>query len=512
MTQSFQRWMAVAAVSIGSFSSLLSSTTIDVAFSPLMAHFGMSMETAQWTITLYMIVMTIAMLLAADMVKRIGVRATSDISFVIFTIGCILGGIADSVEMLFFGRVLQGIAAGLQTPLAAIVVTKSFPQERIGYAMGIFGSVMLLAPALGPVIGGLLIDQSSWRMLFYFQVPLAIFSLFAGHLALSKGEISTKGRYDWSGLIILSISMCSLFAAMKFYRSHGVDSALFFITCTLSMITLVAFLQNEKKAINPLVDLNIFGISPFSINLIIIYLLGAGMFSSILLIPFYLIETLHYTPGQAGMALLPAGIIMAVSAPIAGRLADRYTPPYIIIPSLVIFALSGFFLSEVKLDSTIGFIVIGAVISRIGLSFLLPSLYSSTLRHLKGQYTEYGSSLMNFARQLGGSTGVMFFSAKFAELAERHQGLVSSENLGQSIGQYREVMEDAFIKVDVGNEQYGQLVLSKLAEQPKQVAEFFAFTNIFYIVGFSSLGCILLWLASFAASKRHAEKALTPAA
>lgn len=505
----FERWFAVIAVSIGSFSSLLSSTTIDVAFSPLMHYFSMSMTTAQWTITLYMIIMTIAMLLAADLVKRIGIKATSTVSFTFFITGCYLGGSAESIEALFAGRLLQGLGAGLQTPLAAIVVTKSFPKERIGFAMGIFGSVMLLAPALGPVVGGLLIDLSNWRILFYFQLPLALFSLLAGRAALPKGEISAQGRYDWPGLALIAGFICSLFAAMNQYRDAGVGAISFQLALGGAVLALWLFIHNEGKAKNPLVDLTIFAITPFSLNLVIIFMLGAGMFSSILLIPFYLIETLGYSPGEAGMALLPAGIVMAVSAPIAGKMADRFSPAKVIVPSLLVFASSGWFLSCIELDATIGYIVVGALLSRIGLSFLLPSLYASTLRHLNGQYTEYGSSLMNFARQLGGSVGVMLFSSKFAEYAQHHQLLVDTHHLQASFTKYQAMISQAFytLSTDLGSSQQepSRYWLEQLASAPKQVSEYVAFTNIFYLVAIAALSCVGLWLASFALSKRHSQ-------
>ncbi|MBU2060315.1 MAG: DHA2 family efflux MFS transporter permease subunit, partial [Bacteroidetes bacterium] len=432
-----KHWLAVFAVSFGSFSSLLSSTTIEVAFPNLMGSFGIELKSAQWTITLYMILMVMAMLISADMVKRLGIKKVSGISFTLFIFSTWLGGISDNTATLFVARALQGFSAGLQAPLGAIVVISLFPKERIGAAMGIFGAVMLLAPSIGPVIGGFIIEYFSWRVIFFFQIPLSVISLILGIIFLPRGEISSSGKYDSLGLAILMGFISSLFFSFHYLRELGGNSLEFQLSISLCIFTIYFFYKVETLAANPIVNIEVFKIVPFTLNLWIIFFLGAGMFSSILLIPFYLLKTLGYPPGQVGLALLPAGIFMVITSPLAGMLSDRVAPAKVIIPSLCVFSLSGFYLSSIQIGTPLIYIVIGSIIARLGLSFLLPSLYTNTIRALQGKHTEYGSSLMNFSRQIGGAIGVMYFSSEFAQ-----NSVIFSKSIQEEMSRYNFLQSD----------------------------------------------------------------------
>lgn len=497
-------WLPVFAVSFGSFSSLLSSTTIEVAFPNLMGTLGIELNSAQWTITLYMIVMTIAMLLSADLVKRFGIRKVSGFSFSLFFLSSWLGGVAQDPETLFVARALQGFSAGLQAPLGAIVVINLFPKDRIGAGMGVFGSIMLLAPSLGPVIGGLIVEYHSWRAVFYFQLPMAVISFVLGQALLPKGEVTTSGKYDWFGLITLAVIILMVFYCLNIVSKQGTHVFILQVGVAVIVIGLIVFAQVEKVASNPIIDLNVFKVLPFSLNLVVIFMMGAGMFSSILLIPYYMLKTLNFTPEQVGLALLPAGLVMAVSSPLAGRLSDRIEPPKIIVPSLFIFSLSGFYLSQIQIGTAIWGLAIGAIIGRIGLSFLLPSLYTNTIKSLNGNFTEYGSSLMNFSRQLGGAIGVMYFSSEFSKNSfitakyiqyetEKVHVLDSARNFLHNadvpLTQLTAIEQDAYY-------------FNNINTDINLMAEHMSFINLFKFIGYASLAGIAIWLLSYYLSTR----------
>jgi MFS family permease len=186
----------IFAVGFGSFTSLLSSTTIEVAFPQMMGALALDLNQVQWTITLYMIVMTIAMLLAADVVKRIGVKSTFVLSFVIMSIGSLIGGLSDNLLVLLTGRFFQGFAAGLQAPLATIILGQIFPKNKMGIAMGFFGAIMLMAPAMGPVVGGYIIEVLSWREVFHFQLPMAALSIILAMFYLPNTTDVTREAID----------------------------------------------------------------------------------------------------------------------------------------------------------------------------------------------------------------------------------------------------------------------------------------------------------------------------
>ena len=405
--------ICILTVGFGSFTSLLSSTTVEIAFPQMMGALALNLNQAQWTITLYMIVMTIAMLLAADIVKRLGVKTTFIISFVIMAFGSLIGGIADNLFTLLTGRFCQGFAAGLQAPLATIVLGQIFPKNRMGIAMGFFGAIMLLAPALGPVVGGYIIEITSWREIFYFQIPMAIISIYFAFFYLSNATQTTKDKYDWLGLFILSLLLSSFFLALHFIQKFGIYCAEVTIFTALFCLLAFIFYYCEEYAKQPLVKFSLFKDIIFTNNVIVIFALGVCMFSSILLIPIYLLEVKGYSARQAGEALLIPGLIMAVMAPISGWLSDKYPPRELILAGLIINGLAVYSLIQLETGSEIAFIVVAATVSRMGMSVMLPALYVSSLKRLDEDTLPYGASMINFSRQLGGALGVLLFSAMF---------------------------------------------------------------------------------------------------
>ncbi len=501
MSQSaINRWIPVLTISIGGFTSLLSSTTIEVAFPNLMSAFGIDLKTAQWTVTLYMIVMTLAMLMAADLVKRFGVKQVSIVSFVLFIIGTWVGGSATTVSELLIGRTLQGFSAGLQAPLAAIVVANSFPKDRIGTAMGIYGLIMLMAPAVGPVAGGLLIDAFQWPMLFYFQIPFAAVSaVLAYNFLPDDNQTSGNGQYDWVGLLLLTLFISSIFFSISYMTEESTAYLWLPVLILAPLLLLVIFVFVENRVSNPLVNTELFKVAPFSINLVVIFLLSSGMFSTILLVPLYMIETLHMTPGTAGLALLPAGLAMAVASPLAGRLSDKYSPIVIVFPGLLLFAFASFYLSTYELGASLNVIIMSSVLGRLGLSILLPSLYSSSFRVLDGKFTEYASSMLNFARQIGASIGILMFSGYYSISSYKNSENIM-DNLREDGGEFLEYGKNLSMEIEkysLVSWRVDSVVKGEINQYVNQISEHIAFIDAFFTIAIITLASSIIWLISF---------------
>lgn len=498
-TEKGSPWPAVLCMAFISFSSLLSSTTIEVAFPDIMGSLGVGLETAQWCITIFLIVMTVSMLLTADLVQRIGLRATSALSCLMLIGSSWTGGVAESIEILFLSRAVQGFSAGIIVPLGVILVTRLFPPNKIGRAMGVFGAIMLLAPSMGPVIGGFLVEYSSWRILFFIQVPLALMSLLLGNIFLPKHQVKREGRYDWMGFSFLSISLAAGYTCFFLMTVYGLRSFALQVSAFIYFISTGLFIYSECRASCPIVELGIFRNSAFVINLFIIFVVGVGMFSTILLIPYYLLETLHFTPAQVGLSLLPVGVVMCLIAPIAGIISDVVKPATVIIPSLLLFAISGYFLSETRIGSSLTYIIVGAVIGRIGLSFLLPTLYTHTIRVLEGKFVECGSSLINFARQTGGAVGVMYFSTLFAEMSYVNTRATQFDvsNRVAVMEDYNRLHEFEPDYKGVPESEAPTYVETTLQKDIELVSEHLSFIGIFKFLGWTSMLCVFLWIGAF---------------
>jgi len=418
----------ILTVGLGSFSTLLSSTTIEVAFVQVMGELGMNLNETQWTVSLYMVVMTVAMLLTADLVNRIGCKYTFLFSFMLMIIGSAIGGWADGLISLLCGRALQGIAAGLQAPLATIILGRIFAKEKMGIAMGFFGAIMLLAPAFGPVIGGYLIEVMSWRGLFAFQIPMAALSFVCALSFLQQDLPSERShKYDWWGLSLLTALLSTFFICLQLAELEGVYTTEFAVCCAACALFTYIFYFVERGSPQPLVNFSLFKDHVFSINVVVICVLGVFLFSSILIVPLYLVEIKGLSARQAGEALLIPGLLMALMAPFSGWLSDRFPPREIILCGLIFNVFAIWLTAKQDVASAIFTIIMATAFSRVGMSVMLPSLYVSSLRRLDERQLPYGSSMINFARQIGGALGVMLFS-----LLYEHSKSVSSDRLWQS--------------------------------------------------------------------------------
>ncbi|KNC66887.1 DHA2 family efflux MFS transporter permease subunit [Pseudoalteromonas ardens] len=491
-------------VGLGSFSTLLSSTTIEVAFVQVMGELAMDLSEAHWTVSLYMVVMTIAMLLTADLVNRIGCRYTFIVSFIIMISGSLIGALADGLFSLLCGRALQGFAAGLQAPLATIILGRIFAREKMGIAMGFFGAIMLLAPALGPVIGGYLIDFMSWRGLFAFQIPMAALSLLCALIFLNpdKPQQAAYG-YDWAGLCILTGVLSGFFISLQLVEEVGVYATEFAVSCGVSALLALMFYFYEKNTAQPLVNFALFRDTVFSVNIVVICVLGIFLFSSILIVPLYLLEIRGLSARQAGEALLIPGLIMAFMAPFSGWLSDRFPPREIILCGLLINAYAIWLTAQQDVSSAIIAIVVATSLSRIGMSVMLPSLYVSSLRHLDGPMLAYGSSMINFARQIGGALGVMLFSL----LYERSK-YIASDQLWQSAG--NAMASTGYLNLDATSREY-----SRIEQGIHALSGTAAFQSVFYLnllMNIICLGLLLLtYLPAWRATLRKSQISDSPA-
>lgn len=401
------RWLATVTVMVAAIAVVLSSTIVNVAIPSVMGYFGMAATKAQYLSTGYLAATTATMLMVDWSMRRFGVRMSMIASLVLFTAGSLIGATAPDENLLILGRVLQGAAAGIVQPLAMIMMFLVFPPGQRGTATGIYGIGVVLAPALGPWIGGILMDAFNWRFVFYLGLPFAALGIVASYLFLptERAEPAQAPTFDWTGFILLCFALGIGLNGISNGQREGWTADPILLQFTLAIGALVVFILWERRTSKPLLDLRLFAVFPFTAASIVSFVVGAGLFGSTYLLPLFVQTVQGMSATDAGLLLMPSGIVLVVVFPIAGRLSDRLQPGLPIGVGLIIFAYACWLMASADINTSFGQLAYWTALTRVGLGLLFPALTAGSLRVLPKELLAQGSGAVNFTRQLGGALG-----------------------------------------------------------------------------------------------------------
>ena len=399
------RWIALAVVMIGTVAAILTSTIVNVAFPAIGRAFDAGPERIQWVASGHMAAMTVAMLVLPWALGRFGFRRVFFAAMVMLFTGSLVGGLVSNLFALIAMRLVQGAAAGLLQPLATVLILRAFPPHHRGRATGVFGFGVVLAPAVGPAVGGLLVDAFGWRAVFFVALPFAVLGGLLAHRFLpTMSTPPGPARFDVMGFVLLAAFVVTLLETFVQWHDHGLlaqGSALW----TLGSVALLAgWILWERRHPAPLINLGVFRHDGFRIGVTVALIYGAGLFGSTLMIPTFVQTGLHYTASVAGALLIPAGLALAVAIPIAGRLTDTVAPRVLVSTGLLLFGTS---FTMLALWPQAGFwpVAMMLVVGRVGLGVILPSLTLGSVQQVDPAEVPTASSMFNFVRLLGGAIG-----------------------------------------------------------------------------------------------------------
>ena len=402
-----RKWLATIAVNLCQMAAVLASTMVNVAIPDIMGAFGVGQDTAHWLSTGFLSAMTVCMLLSAWLIARIGPRRTLLLAAGVFTIASFLGQTGTNIEMVILARVLQGASAGLLQPLALTVIYAVFPPEERGRAMGIFGMGVVLGPALGPTLGGLIVDDSSWRYVFTGAVPVMLIGAALSFSALPHRIPNVgRGRFNWLSFALIAVAVASFLTSLSNGQRLGWSSEEIVLGFLLAALAGLAFVVWEMLSANPLLQVRLFANSMFALSSIVGFIFGAGMFGSIYILPLFVRTVQEFTATKAGLLLMPAGLILMAVFPLAGRLAQHVPARGPVVAGLVLFGFSSLLLGDVDVNTAFWTLAGLTIVGRVGLGLIMPSLSLHGLRTLAPDLLPYGAGTMNFIRMLGAATGV----------------------------------------------------------------------------------------------------------
>ncbi|QOK96925.1 multidrug efflux MFS transporter [Ralstonia pseudosolanacearum] len=399
------KWLVLFTLTVGAVASIISATIVNVAIPDLSRHFVLGQERAQWVSASFMVAMTLAMLLTPWLLLRFGLRRTFIGALLLLGVGGLVGGVSPTYGVMIVMRVVGGVAAGIMQTLPNILILRVFPEREQGKAFGLFGFGVVLAPALGPSLGGFLVELFGWRSIFFVVVPFTLlgWAMARRFMPIDSSMAGEPKPLDWRGLLLVGAATVALLNGLV--ELHA-DAARGVALMAVSAVCLAVFLFWQRRVASPLLDLRLFSYRQFAMGAVVAFIYGAGLYGSTYLLPVYMQVALAYTPSSSGLVLLPPGLALAATIVVAGRLTRRIEPYRLVSFGLAALAVS-FLLMTINTRATGCLLLIGiASIGRVGLGFVLPSLSLGAMRGVDFTLIPQGSSAVNFLRQLGGAIGV----------------------------------------------------------------------------------------------------------
>ena len=408
------RWLLLLSVMIGTMASIMSATIVNVAIPDMSQYFVLGQARAQWVTSGFMVAMTVSMLTTPWLLARYGYRTTYVGCMLLLMAGGLVGGLSSNFSLVLVARVAEGLAAGVVQPIPAIIIMRAFAPTEQGRASGLFGMGVVLAPALGPSIGGVLVDAFGWRSIFFMVVPLCLLSLWMAYryvpVSAPGGVAANKhgAALDWRGLLLGTLGTLCLLNGMV--ALHGAAQAQAMALLGGAVVAMAAFVWWQRRFAAqggaPLMHLSLFSYRQFAMGSIVAFIYGTALFGSTYLLPVYMQLGLQLSASHVGTILLPAGLVLALTIAGVGRLADRQPTWLLVSIGLALLAMSFALMSTITLTSALWVLVVWATLGRIGLGFILPSLNLGSLRPLHESLLSQGASAINFLRMLGGAIGV----------------------------------------------------------------------------------------------------------
>ncbi len=406
----FYKWFVLANIMIGTFMAVLDATIINVALPKMMSSFGVGLDKIEWVLTAYMLALAVMLPAAAWLADHFGYKRMYFMGMLVFTAGSFMCGMSNNENILIFSRVIQGLGAGIIQPLGMAIIVREFPPKQRGLAVGFWAVAAAASVSFGPLIGGYLVDNFSWQLIFDINVPVGIVGMLV--TVLIQREIKQKrvGKFDLVGFISVSLFLPVLLYALTegsaITNSEGWHAPYILACFAVSVIAFAVFITAEFIVENPMIDLRLLGNYNFGISTLVMFLFGIGMFGSTFLLPLYLQNSLGYTALQSGSVFLPVGIIQGIVAPISGYVSGKINAKIPIIIGILMMSLSFYLNANLSFLTEHGAIMLPLYLRGFGMGIIYSALLAVSLVDIPREKMAQASGINNVVRQLGGSFGV----------------------------------------------------------------------------------------------------------
>ena len=485
-------WLEAIAVLSGTFMVILDTTVVNVSLPQIAGSLSATVEESTWALTSYLAANAVILPMTGWLSTYFGRKRLMILSIIGFTAASFLCGLAPTLPFLIVCRIIQGATGGVMQPLSQAIMLEAFPPAERGKAMGFWGLGIIVAPVLGPVLGGWLTDNYSWRWVFYINIPVGIVAVLLNSLYLFDPAYLKRqvDKIDYWGLSYLAIGIAALQIALdKGEQSDWFASNLITGLIVAAVVGLVLLVVRELRVEDPIVDLRVFKERTFAMGTVLITLTGFVLFGSLVLVPVMLQTLLRYSPLQAGYAMAPRGIGSLIAMPLVGMLIAKVDPRKLLALGFLIGAWTMFWLGDLNLQAGYWDIFWPQFWQGIALGLLFVPLTTITMDRIPREQMGNASSLFNLMRNLGGSAGIAIVETVLAQSRQAHINIIGSHVDAYAIQNQQMLanLTSAFIARGADAATATQRAYASVFGMVQQQAAMLSFIDGFRLLGISFL-------------------------
>lgn len=418
-------WITLLAILMGTFVAILNNSLINVALPTLVNVFGSTTDTIQWVLTGYMLANAVVIPMSGSLGDKFGYKRIFLLSLTAFTASSVLCALAWSDTSIIAFRIIQGLSGGFIMPIGMSMIYMVVPREKIGMALGLFGIASMVAPAIGPTLGGYLIQYLSWKFLFLISVPVGIFAIIMSSALLKETTKKPDLEFDYPGAILSIIACGSLLLALSKGQSEGWTSFYIVSLLFVAFSALALFIWVELGKKEPLLNLSLFKIPVFTLSVITSSFVMTGMMGGIFIMPIFLQNIQGMTAMDSGLLLMPQSIAMAVMMPISGKLLDKYGIGPIALVGLSIMGIMTYELHNLEADTPHHWLNTILTIRGLGIGLCMMTLSTVGMNAVPRAIVGNASSLSNVIRQVMSSFGIAILTMVMTTRTHFHSAAIS---------------------------------------------------------------------------------------
>jgi len=490
------KWIVTLVVIFGAFMSILDQTIVNIAIPRLQNAFGADLNSVQWVLTAYILTQGVVTPTTAFFADRLGTKRFYILALAVFTAGSALCGLAWSLPVLIIFRVLQGVGGAALFPLAITLLYREFPPQQRGLASGLLGIAALLAPAIGPTLGGYFVTYVNWQLIFFVNVPIGIVGMLLAVILLREVQAETRAQFDVPGFVLAATGLAAVLYALSDASTDGWGSGkvLGFLLGGLIILGFFVFFELDlaRREKQPLLDLRLFANGPFLSSNITNVLITFAFFGGIFLFPIYLQNLRGLNAFSAGLLLLPQAFASLITALIGGRVVDRFGVRVVVIPGLVLLAFATWQLNYLTLSTPYGWLQLLFVIRGLGLGVVIQPLSVAALSDIHPRQFAQASTLYTVLRFVSTSLGIAVLATLVQTQAKIHYGHLAEQVTPASpLGQLASRLQSFFVQHGASLNDARAAAIQEVARLVQRQGYMLAIQDAFWLVLFVLMASII---------------------